>query len=151
MIQKLKKIFAGAPAKTAERADPVQIAAAGLLMEAARMDGQVDAGEEETVARLLERRFGLEADAAAELARRAKGDAEESVELYRMTRDLKNALDHDERVELMQMLWQVAYADGELHEYEANLMRRVAGLIYISDRESAEARKRALRSMGVLE
>jgi uncharacterized tellurite resistance protein B-like protein len=49
------------------------------------------------------------------------------------------------------MLWQVAYADGVLHDYEANLMRRLAGLLYVSDQESGEARKRAQRALGLLE
>jgi uncharacterized tellurite resistance protein B-like protein len=42
------------------------------------------------------------------------------------------------------MLWEVAYADGQLHDYEASLLRRIAGLIYVGDRESGEARKRVL-------
>ena len=44
---------------------------------------------------------------------------------------------------MMEMLWEVAYADGELHDYEANLMRQVTGLLYVTDRESGDARKRA--------
>lgn len=71
--------------------------------------------------------------------------------MYGLTRDIKNSLDHPERVELMEMLWQVAYADGVLHDYEANLMRRLAGLLYVSDQESGEARKRAQRALGLLE
>ena len=47
------------------------------------------------------------------------------------------------------MLWEVAYADGELHDYEANLMRRVTGLLFVSDQESGEARKRALERLGL--
>jgi uncharacterized tellurite resistance protein B-like protein len=45
----------------------------------------------------------------------------------------------------------VAYADGVLHEYEANLMRRLAGLLYVTDQESGEARKRAQSALGLLE
>ena len=44
----------------------------------------------------------------------------------------------------MEMLWEVAYADGELHDYEASLIRRVTGLLHVSDRDSGAARKRAL-------
>jgi uncharacterized tellurite resistance protein B-like protein len=51
---------------------------------------------------------------------------------------------HEERVELLEMLWRVIYADGLQHDYEANLMRRLAGLLYVSDRECGEARQRVL-------
>jgi uncharacterized tellurite resistance protein B-like protein len=49
----------------------------------------------------------------------------------------------EERIDLMEMLWEVVYADGELHHYEANLMRRLAGLLHVSDRDVGAARKRA--------
>ena len=51
-------------------------------------------------------------------------------------------------VMLMEMLWEVVYADGELHDYEANLLRRTAGLLHVSDQESGAARKRVLARMG---
>ncbi len=50
-------------------------------------------------------------------------------------------------LELMEMLWEVAYADGELHHLEANLMRRLAGLLQVPDRDSGAARKRALKRL----
>ena len=50
----------------------------------------------------------------------------------------------EERIELIEMIWEVVYADGELHDYEANLLRRLGGLLYVSDRERGDARKRVL-------
>ena len=47
------------------------------------------------------------------------------------------------------MLWEVAYADGVLHDYEANLMRRVGGLIYVTDRDRGDARRRVLERLGI--
>jgi uncharacterized tellurite resistance protein B-like protein len=66
------------------------------------------------------------------------------VELSRFIRRIRDGFDHDERVEMVEMLWRVVYADGVVHDHEANLLRRVAGLLYVSDRESGEARKRAI-------
>jgi len=51
----------------------------------------------------------------------------------------------------MEMLWEVAYADGVLHDYEASLMRRVTGLIYVTDQESGAARKRVMQKLGLAE
>ena len=55
----------------------------------------------------------------------------------------------EERIDLMEMLWQLVYSDGELHEFEATLMRRLAGLLYVDDRDSGLARKRALDKLGI--
>jgi uncharacterized tellurite resistance protein B-like protein len=51
----------------------------------------------------------------------------------------------------MEMLWEIVYSDGELHDFEATLMRRLAGLLYVDDRESGSARKRALEKLGVVD
>jgi uncharacterized tellurite resistance protein B-like protein len=55
----------------------------------------------------------------------------------------------EERVAIIEMLWEVVYADGTLHEYEASLLRRVCGLIYVTDQDSGTARKRVLEKMGL--
>ena len=54
----------------------------------------------------------------------------------------------EERVGILELLWEVVYADGTLHDYEASLLRRVAGLLYVSDRESGEARLRVMGRLG---
>jgi uncharacterized tellurite resistance protein B-like protein len=52
-------------------------------------------------------------------------------------------------LELSLVVWEVAYADGSLHDYEASVLRRITGLLYVSDRESGEARKRVLARLGL--
>ena len=78
----------------------------------------------------------------------AEHEVTHAVELYRFARLAKDRFDHDERVQLIEMLWEVVYADGELHHYEANLLRRIAGLIYVSDKDTGSARKRVLARLG---
>ena len=149
MLDRIKAILRDQPvAADAGGFDQLQIAVAVLLIEAARMDNEFDADERAAIAQLLQRRFELDADGAEKLLTRAEEKAEDSVEFYTFTRTVKDAFEHEDRVEFMQMLWEVAYADGELHDHEANLMRRVTGLMHVTDRESGEARKRALRQLG---
>jgi uncharacterized tellurite resistance protein B-like protein len=50
---------------------------------------------------------------------------------------------------IIEMLWEVVYADGVLHDYEANLLRRIGGLIYVSDRDRGAARKRVMKRLGI--
>lgn len=140
----------GGGADTGGRAyDEVQLAVATLMVEAAHMDSSFDDSERQTITRHLGQRFELDAAAAEGLVEAAEAKAQDNTELYRLSRTIKDSFGHEERVELMQMLWEVAYADGELHNFEANMMRRLAGLVYVSDQESGEARKRAQVQLGL--
>lgn len=125
-----------------------QLAAAALLVEAASMDDSFDAAERATILSLLTGRFGLSAEEGEELLADAEAEVDRSNQLYAFTKPIKDAFDHEERIELVEMLWDVAYADGELHDYEASLIRRVTGLLHVSDRDSGAARKRALDRLG---
>ena len=129
--------------------DEVQLAAVALLIEAALMDEQFEDGERAKIAELIKARFELDDGEAARLIDVAQDEVRGSNQLFRYTRVVNQRFDQEERIELMEMLWQVAYADGALHDYEANLMRRLAGLIHITDRDSGAARKRALASLGL--
>jgi uncharacterized tellurite resistance protein B-like protein len=71
------------------------------------------------------------------------------VQWHGFTTAIKDGFEPAERVELIEMLWEVVYADGQLHDYEASLLRRIAGLLYVSDRNSGEARKRVLARLGM--
>ncbi len=151
MIGRLKALFAEAAGGEdnirQHKADELQLAAAALLVEAGRMDNNLDDAERETIARLLRGRFTLSQAETEELMAAASAEVEDAVELYSFARMVKDRFSHDERIELMGMLWEVAYADGQLHDFEASLLRRIAGLIYVSDRESGSARKRALERL----
>ena len=59
-------------------------------------------------------------------------------------RKLDASLGREDRLRLIEMLWRVVYSDGELHPYESNLILRIAGMLHVTDRERAEARRRVL-------
>ena len=124
--------------------EPRLVAAAALMVEAAQLDGDFSEGERRRILRLLTDRFGLPPDAAERLLAAGEDEADASVDLHAFTSAIKDGFDHEGRIALLEMLWAVVYADGRLHDYGASLLRRVAGLLYVSDGESAEARDRAL-------
>ena len=148
MINRVKALFVergGAPEARGARHSQgeLQIAAAALMVEAAQLDDEFDARERARIHKLVSERFGLgpvESDSLIEVAQERVAEA---TQLHGFTRVVKAAFSQEERVELMEMLWEVAYADGKLHDYEANLMRRLAGLLQVPDRDSGLARKRA--------
>ena len=137
------------PPATSGGEGELALAAAALLVEAARLDGHFDDEERRKIASLVAARFELSRSEAETLIGEAESHAAAAVELYGFTRVVKDRLSYDERVELIEMLWQVVYADGALHDYEASLLRRIAGLLYVEDRASGEARKRALEKLNL--
>ena len=151
MLNKIKELFApkAGSAKDAPVRDRLHFAAAALLVEAAATDAEYGAAERETIERLCREQFALGADEAAALVREAEAEIENNHELYGFTRVVRETLPPEERVAIIEMLWEVVYADGSLHEYEANLLRRICGLIYVTDQDSGAARKRVMEKMGL--
>jgi uncharacterized tellurite resistance protein B-like protein len=134
----------GEPREQAE----LRLAAAALLVEAAKLDGTFDDVERRRIAALLSRRFGMDEEHVTALIEAADEETELSGGLYGFTKEIRTNFDHDERVAMIEMLWEVAYADGSLHDFESNMLRRVAGLLYVTDHESGDARKRVLARRG---
>ncbi len=133
--------------KTDDEARP--LAAAALLFHAASLDGSVDASEERVIASLIEERFGLSGDDAAALLEDARQAEEDASQILHFTRDIKDNSSHEDRIALLEMLWEVVFADGEEHAFESNLMRRVSGLLYVTDQESGAARRRVRDRLGL--
>ena len=151
MIDRIKALILGRGASGDETGataaagdDDLQVAAVALLVEAAVMDGEFDEAERDVISGLIADRFGLGDEATRELISAGEEAVQRSNQLYAFTRVIKQGFEVEDRVEMIEMLWDVACADGEIHDYEASLVRRVAGLIHVSDRASGEARKRAL-------
>jgi len=150
MLEQLRSLLMGeAPPPVAHwhRGD-VEVAAAALLIEAARVDGQFDPAERDTIVALLGERFGLDPADAAELMALGAGENDRSVELQGFAHTINQRFSETERIELIEMLWAVVYADGVVSAYEANLLRRIGGLLYVDDRDRGAARKRVLARLG---
>lgn len=143
MINRLKKIFDS----STEQVSPADthIAAAVLLVYAAQIDGQISNAESQLLDRLAGTAFGLSQQEAEALMSLARNKAEDSHDLYQWTSQINKSFDHAHKLHLMECLWKVVDADGYVDDYEASLLRRVAGLIYLSSKDSAVARRNARR------
>lgn len=123
--------------------DPLELAAAALLVHAACVDASFDEIERRRILDILLRRFSLTAEEADTLLATAEDKADGAVQILGFTRTVKDLYSYEERVALVEMLWEVVLADGRVDAHEAQLMRRIGGLIYVSDRDGAMARRRA--------
>lgn len=148
MLQRLKQVFKSGEAQKPDF-DHVQMAAAVLLVEVAMQDEGFDEDERAYIHQVLQKQFDLTPDDSAALMNMAERHASDSVELYSSTKYIRDAWDHDQRVKLIEMLWEIVYVDGVVHDFEANIMRRIAGLIYVSDQESGIARQQAMARLGM--
>jgi uncharacterized tellurite resistance protein B-like protein len=129
------------PEKTGH--DPLHIATTALLVEMMRMSGEVAESERARVLHAVETKFGLRAEDTATLLQLAEAEAREATDYYQFTSLIKNRLNPEEKQRLIEHLWAVAYADGELHQYEDHLVRKIADLLYVPHRALMAAKLRA--------
>ncbi len=121
--------------------DDYRLAAAALLVHVISIDGIVDDVERESLRDILARRFDLSAEDSALLVERAIAKDAEAVDLYAFTSILNRALDDEGRRRIVEMMFQVAYADGGLSEFEDNLVWRAAELLHVASRDRVEIRR----------
>lgn len=150
MINRIKALFSEGSAKAgAPEKDELQAAAAALLVEAASMDGHFDDAERQSILALMTAHFDLTDEESETLISEAEEVIEKSGHLYAFTRVIKDRYEAEQRIEMIEMLWEVAFADGNVDHFEANLISRIAGLIYVSDRDRGDARKRVMARLGI--
>lgn len=140
MFDRLRRLFA-APARPAAEDDDLPLAVAALLVEAARADEQYEDRERALIDHALAARFELSpADAAA---LRARGEVAQAgaADLHRFTKIAKS-MPADMKIGLVESLWRIVLSDAARDPHEDALIRRVCGLIYVSDPDSGAARRR---------
>lgn len=122
----------------------LHLATAALLFEMSRADANDHPEERRTIEAALQTRFGLTADETRELALLADEEASEAVSLYQFTGLINENFSREQKVQVVEMLWQVAYADDHLDPYEEALVRKIADLIYVSHSDFIRAKHRVL-------
>ncbi len=137
MLAQLKRIFGSepAPAGLLQIREPLDLAIASLLVELARADFSESPAEVEAIRHVLGRRFGASEEIVNELVSRAMQRADRAVSLHEFTHRLNTELPHEDKLAIIEMLWEVSHADGRIDKHEEHLVQRVAGLLHISDRD----------------
>jgi uncharacterized tellurite resistance protein B-like protein len=153
MLKSLKDLFdrllppeAGTPPAAAEHT--LQLAAAVMLVEVMRADTQDTAAERATVVAALKEKFALEADEAERLIELARATARQSTDLYAFTSRINERFEMAQKVRMVELMWQVAYADGSLSEHERHLVWRIADLLHVPHGAFVHARMRAQGAAG---
>lgn len=123
-----------------------RLALTALLVRLARSDGHYSADEVARIERIAGARYGLDAGGAHALREAAEQLESEAPDTVRFTRAIKDAVPYEDRIGVIEALWQVALADGERDAGEDALIRLAANFLGVSDRDSALARQRVDRA-----
>ena len=120
-----------AETETPEREHAIRTVTAILMAEVARADGVFEVVESERIAELIVMNFGLSPEDAGELVNFAVDKVEGVVHLHEFTQLLHQHLTDSEKARVIELLWQVAYADGRLDKYEDSLVLKISDLLYV--------------------
>jgi len=119
-----------------------RLAAAALLVHVGMIDGSLSDAERAKLHSVIKRCFNLDDAAAEALIVQATAAEQEAIDLYRFTSVLNRSLDEEGRLRMVEMMWQVVYADHEVTEFEDNLIWRAADLLGVSQQERIALRER---------
>ncbi len=117
---------------TANEHHELGLATAALATDIARADENIDDAEIRHIAAAISDYFSLTDAETEKIMQKANTRLEESVSLYDFTRQLKDGLERHERIEIIRLLWDVAWADNEIHKHEEYFIRKIADLLYVS-------------------
>lgn len=149
MLDRLLKMLNEGDAPSALQPAEEREALAAILVAAARADGDYAEAERRRIDRILGARFGLSPWTAAELRQEGERAEATSAGLHRFTLAVKKAVPFEERIGVIEAVWEVAYADGERAAEEAGLMRQLARLLHVPDRDVGLARQRVAERLGL--
>ena len=145
MLNTIRRFFdqhVAAPADTPADEHRLQVATAAPLVEVMRLDGQAEP-ERLAVLKAVQQKFGLSDDEAHALVELADSEARDAVGYYQFTSLINREFSAAQKVHVIELMWQVAYADATLSAHEHHVMRKIADLIYVSHGDYIAAKVRA--------
>jgi uncharacterized tellurite resistance protein B-like protein len=125
----------------------VERVSALLLVEIARSDASIDAEEIDTIRQALQASSSsMDATEIDEILDSARQDADAAVSLHNQVRQINDGFSREQKLALVEQMWRVAIADGDLDKYEEHTIRKLCGLIYVNHREFIQAKLRVMQS-----
>ena len=123
--------------------DERNILIAAILIECAKEDGDFSDVEIEKIKKLLENKLGVNTEKISSVFDQASELCQDSVEVYSLTRDIRDNFSHKEILDILELMWTVMLADGKIDDFEDAMMRKIVGLFHLTGKDSSEARQKA--------
>jgi uncharacterized tellurite resistance protein B-like protein len=145
MLQSIRDFFERNLATSAPAAErhTIELATAAMLVEVVRCDGAADEAERAAVLRAVYEKFGLGGSEADTLIRLAEEEVRQASDYYQFTSLINRHFSQEQKQRVIELMWQVAYADAEISAHENHLMRRIADLLHITHGDYIAAKMRA--------
>ena len=144
MLNSLKKFFQQTERIHQSNVDHLHLLS-GLMIEAANIDGHVDQKEVNKISKALIDTFHEEPSAVEKELKKCLNELGEHKSFHSFTSQINQSFSNEKKIILLEILWEIILEDGKVHDFESNLLRRLAGLLYISDVQCGNAKKRALK------
>ncbi|MBL1274526.1 MAG: TerB family tellurite resistance protein [Ectothiorhodospiraceae bacterium] len=129
--------------------DRLHLATTALLVEMTRADGSVQEEEQVAVSRAISKAFNIEESKTAELIQLAEIEISDSTCYHQFTSLINKSFSKTQKTQVVEMLWEVAYADAEMEKYEEQLLRRLSDLLYVPHAEFIQAKLRVKARLGL--
>ena len=129
--------------------DRLHLAAAALLVEMSRADGEVKEDEQAAVARAISKAFDIGEQKTAELIELAEMEIADATCYHQFTSLINKNFSKQQKAQVVEMLWEVAYADAEMEKYEEHLLRRLSDLLYVPHAEFIQSKLRVKKRLGL--
>lgn len=120
----------------------LQLATAALMIEMMRIDYEIKDEERLSVTAIIRTTFQLSVEETDELVRLAEQEAKQATSYYEFTSLINKNFTPEQKIQVVENMWQVAFADGELDKYEDHLIRKIADLLYVPHRDFIAAKHR---------
>jgi uncharacterized tellurite resistance protein B-like protein len=152
MIDFIKKALASSQepdngteaAAGASREEDLRTAACALFLEIANIDEEFSEEERNSILNIIQTEYGLSREHAVELARRAMSELEGSIDLWQFTNLINDNYTDAEKLRVVELLWQVVYADGKLDKHEDYLIHKVSRLLRLTNKQMISAKLKVL-------
>jgi uncharacterized tellurite resistance protein B-like protein len=154
MVFSIKKFFEKHIQPTSDRTDEVsehsiQVATAALLIEMMKADGKVSEDERKTVMQTIQSKFNLTDEETKSLKELAKEKAKKATDYYEFTSLIHKSLSYEQKVEIIEHLWEIAFTDKHIDKHEEYMVRKIADLIYVEHKDFIEAKLRVKKKLSV--
>ena len=150
MIEFIKNLISKKENFADEQGETIIEAVTALLLEAAVIDGQIDDMEIEQTKHAICSFFDISKENANQTIENLIGDAGFNLEFHGLTKQIRDQCNYEERIYILSMLWQIVLADEQVDSLESNLMRRLSGLLFVSDVDSGKAKQDARNRLGLI-
>jgi uncharacterized tellurite resistance protein B-like protein len=146
MIDFVKKFFSNSQDNTKQEGTPhdIRIATCAILLEMAGIDGEFSESEREDILSVLKKSYDLSDEDISELITASEEELKGSIDLWKFTNLINQNYSMDEKIQIIEIIWEVAYSDGKLDQHEDYLIHKLANLLRLSHKQLIDAKLEVL-------